>query len=432
MNKQYKRNGLEHYMEVESEGGEKYEYQMICENEILNLLPVRIRSVNQTQYLTYEAVSVKPFWIVIDQMWIKGEQFYSLVDSLVSTLEELKRYFLLEDNLVLERDCLFLDAGSFVFKFLYVPGYQKNIFGQMTELADVLMRRIDSTDSEGVLLAYGWYSMLKDGSFAVEELRTYLSQSSFADHGRKSGRTEDIFVGIEKKTAYQEAGFKVEKREPLPQIEYVDQKEVSGKKKNSWKICLSGGLWCILFLGIMGIVFFIYIDGIEVWKRNLLLLLGMGLIADTVLFLSQWRQQKQKQEAEAVFVPMPLPDLPDPLDHSREEWEETTVLTNRDRELRLVFVDPEDTFEISLSKMPFVIGSYSSGVDYRIENPLISRFHVCIFQEGEVFFVKDMHSTNGTFLNGRKLEGEKEEKLCSGDYIELANMKFQFLNGMKN
>ena len=47
-------------------------------------------------------------------------------------------------------------------------------------------------------------------------------------------------------------------------------------------------------------------------------------------------------------------------------------------------------------------------------------------QEGR-FYAKDMGSTNGTFLNGKKLL-EKPVRLKDGDKIKIGNVEFMFVD----
>ena len=53
----------------------------------------------------------------------------------------------------------------------------------------------------------------------------------------------------------------------------------------------------------------------------------------------------------------------------------------------------------------------------------ISRRHIYIRRVGEDFFVADLNSTNGTWLNGERLEPSAEYLLRDGDLLKLANLR---------
>lgn len=59
----------------------------------------------------------------------------------------------------------------------------------------------------------------------------------------------------------------------------------------------------------------------------------------------------------------------------------------------------------------------SSDCSIVIDNKLASRLHATIQKIRDAYFLKDEKSTNGTFLNGRRIPPEKYVKLNPGDKI---------------
>lgn len=74
----------------------------------------------------------------------------------------------------------------------------------------------------------------------------------------------------------------------------------------------------------------------------------------------------------------------------------------------------------------FVIGRVSkhkkSEPDLSVDVGHISRLHAEILRENEQFFITDMHSQNGTYLNGRKLMPSTKYLLKDQDTIKLAEV----------
>ncbi len=56
-----------------------------------------------------------------------------------------------------------------------------------------------------------------------------------------------------------------------------------------------------------------------------------------------------------------------------------------------------------------------------IDNKLASRHHALIQKIKDAFFLKDENSTNGTFLNGRRIPPDKYVRLNPGDKITIGN-----------
>jgi pSer/pThr/pTyr-binding forkhead associated (FHA) protein/TolA-binding protein len=63
---------------------------------------------------------------------------------------------------------------------------------------------------------------------------------------------------------------------------------------------------------------------------------------------------------------------------------------------------------------------------YTIKSKKTSRRHFSIINSRSKFFVKDLSSANGTFLNKQQLPVNQEIELKSGDFIEVAEFKFIF------
>lgn len=73
---------------------------------------------------------------------------------------------------------------------------------------------------------------------------------------------------------------------------------------------------------------------------------------------------------------------------------------------------------------PCIVGSSSRSSDIYIENPVISRVHMRILEENGNFFIEDLNSTNGTFINDEKVKSHEPKKIEMGDIITIANLQF--------
>jgi len=66
----------------------------------------------------------------------------------------------------------------------------------------------------------------------------------------------------------------------------------------------------------------------------------------------------------------------------------------------------------------------SNGADIRIDDPFASSAHARIFSRGDFMYVEDMGSTNGTYLNGRRLNGA--ERLKMADVIRIGDSEYRY------
>jgi hypothetical protein len=75
-----------------------------------------------------------------------------------------------------------------------------------------------------------------------------------------------------------------------------------------------------------------------------------------------------------------------------------------------------------------VTGDASPDVDlskFNAEARGVSRNHARIKRKGNLIYVADLGSTNGTLLNGRKLNANNERVLRNGDELQLGRMKIK-------
>lgn len=82
---------------------------------------------------------------------------------------------------------------------------------------------------------------------------------------------------------------------------------------------------------------------------------------------------------------------------------------------------------IDINKPAFRIGKERSYVDYFIQNNnAVSRIHADIISRNGEFYIKDNNSTNGTFVNGNRVQAETETQIFDGDALTFANEDFKF------
>ncbi len=82
----------------------------------------------------------------------------------------------------------------------------------------------------------------------------------------------------------------------------------------------------------------------------------------------------------------------------------------------------EPPHRILLEQLPFRIGR-SATAQYIIYSRQVSKEHTEISRRGSAFVIRDLGSTNGTFVNGQRIQ---EAPLSDGDIIHVAHKEFRF------
>lgn len=148
------------------------------------------------------------------------------------------------------------------------------------------------------------------------------------------------------------------------------------------------------------------------------------------------REVEEDEEREEVAVSEANDELPFKEDVKKEaernkvserpkeplySEEKTTFLGANDKNPILKNLSTGDVYEVTSN--PFTIGK-SQTCNLVIADKVVSRHHAEVVQYGDKYFIKDLSSTNGTFINGNKLMADTDVELKDGQEIIFANKKF--------
>jgi hypothetical protein len=141
-----------------------------------------------------------------------------------------------------------------------------------------------------------------------------------------------------------------------------------------------------------------------------------------------------RQDKESIFneiKPNALSEKEDPtqilwMDKNDSDQEATVILADLSppKQYRLTRTIGEEKQEIPINRFPFLIGKGKKGVDFTIDDKTISRRHARFTKVGENVFLTDLNSTNGTYLNGVKLQENKPYLLTDKDIISFSHISY--------
>ncbi len=111
----------------------------------------------------------------------------------------------------------------------------------------------------------------------------------------------------------------------------------------------------------------------------------------------------------------------------KNDNKETDVLSDTNgSSLRIVAMNAPSHFEINVNKDEFVLGRSASTADGAITfNKAIGRTHCKITKSGGQYFILDLSSANGTYVNKVRLAPNRPKAIKNNDIIRLANSDFQ-------
>lgn len=105
--------------------------------------------------------------------------------------------------------------------------------------------------------------------------------------------------------------------------------------------------------------------------------------------------------------------------------EEVIIRTNK--LVSFLYFESSNTQEkIYIDKDIFLLGRLPEVVDYAISNGAIGRVHARIEKDNNKYYLTDLSSRNGTFINGNRLEANNRYELYDGCQVRLANTIMYF------
>jgi uncharacterized conserved protein, contains FHA domain len=88
-------------------------------------------------------------------------------------------------------------------------------------------------------------------------------------------------------------------------------------------------------------------------------------------------------------------------------------------------VNTPQKIEAVVSKEEYVIGKNPDCTDLTVDfSKAVSNRHCCIICKDGISYIKDLTSTNGTFLNGVRVLNDDQKQIKVGDKIRIANCEF--------
>jgi len=102
---------------------------------------------------------------------------------------------------------------------------------------------------------------------------------------------------------------------------------------------------------------------------------------------------------ELQWVPHGLVNAEDDSD----EVESAFLTEKRESYMIIITMNQQVQSEYSVHKKRINIGRHRSN-DIRIDDPLISRLHAQIFRQGRIYYIRDMESKNGTYIDDKRID----------------------------
>lgn len=407
----YMRQAEHCYLRREKEADTSFEWTMLLQNPLPELLPCRQQQVNDQTYLLYDVTSCK----VLGDLWtgrgLRKEEIRTFVREVIHVLRECDRHLLDREKVVLKPELIFCDMDVKKYYFVYDPFLNPTENENLLSLAQYLVEQADYNQQRAVDLAYRIYEGVSGPNFTLRTLEQCLEDPE---------ETQEILPesGIEAPDMQTEENLQLETESWNPE----EGEALSGRflvQKGALVVSLVSLLLCVWIL-------YQY----ELSGKEQLALAGIMILAvmTAVCALLSWLHGGRKEEGTGGRT-VKHSQVWEPMNREQETESEKTVYLAQGELLTqrgLQGMGQEWQRWISLGNLPLVIGKKSEFADYVLEDETISRMHARFVREEDHMLIIDLHSTNGTYVNGVRLEPDRKVEIHVGDRIGLGKLNFTY------
>ncbi len=444
----YYRDCLKSYMTIRCPEGAKesdYRFRMASANHIDGILPCSLRMIDDSIYLYYEITARQKLSHMYTDRMLDASDLQRILSELASAGKELSAYLLDAADLILDADKVYYDFSENRYYFTFCPGLSETAgAGGNRGLYVFLAERIDAGDREAASAAFQLDAMSEMPEFVFTEK---ILKELFGDRmqlpedpppGEESVPLEegrDWSSGFYSAGAMEDA-FMTPSEPSEKEKEGPGGGEVPAKRTLSVKYLLPAGL--LLAAGILaaaGRFLDLPVRTLRLFTAGALaagaaaLLLLVLVLAERIKGIRRGKKDKapEKEEPEMSLLPPGEFDL-----WQKEGGNDTgpvqTVFVpgiSEKEALRLYGNGSARGRTIELDALPHTVGTSPDFADILIDDRSVSRMHARISEDRSGNpLLTDLNSTNGTWINGIRLQPEESVPVGKGDVIRFGEAEF--------
>ena len=438
MKMDYRRDLQHNYLVVETgEKTENYITRMMTENQVQGLLGCECRRMDEKKLYYYDITSKISLAEKSRFKKVKGSEVLLIIQGLLQVLVQLEEYLIPADQICLDWNYIYLDPVSYYPSFCCLPTAE-------------LLPRLDHQEQTGVSVVYELYQYAIQDTFSVMGLQSVLERRLMEE--RKTTETELQACQEKKNRADQEASYFRDNREAV--LEDFFSSEEEEEETGRVSPVLAGmvlGIIGVLLYALAGYAVLEYVPQyLGTWAASGVMAILIVLIWQ-VIVRKRKKEERQIEEQFAIYQGTSEEPLRYPKTDSRE-WEEkdkepeaeeitwekripwggdtyTQILSNGGEQGGLILKELHPVsgrqFRIEKTTRLTIIGQLKEQADLVLPSTAVSRVHASIEQRAGNWYLKDMNSRNGTWVNEQELYGEEEQELINGDQIRFADLIYQ-------
>lgn len=478
MNTLFTKNFSKNYMILDDfpdyEYSNDFRLEMLSYNSIPGTLDFSYELINNKPLFKYDITSKQAFSSLFSTEKITYKAFIAVLLSLIDVIGSLEEYLINTDSLILKSEYIFLDPEKYTTYFTICPAHNNDFYAELNNFFNDVLKKIDHNDDKLVLLSYRLATISSKDGFNISMLKSILISAAPPDKENatdfaKPQKNLETTISSENISTINDFSendnlhFNVTENSNNSSDLSTQFKKFwnnstfihknSTKTKNLYTIS-TGFYTKVIFLTIISLI--VLSIGIYLLaSKNASFELSMFVIVLDICFsigsirylielyptskipqlgehyrnnVSHFDNLSNDNEEEINFpLTISKSNTPEKGDET-EEYGDTVILNihSKASNHRLVYTGADFIDNVPINTYPFTIGKLKNSVNMIINNPLISRIHACIYSEDNNFYIEDLNSSNGTYINDILLRPHERFPLKEGDLIKFSHLVYVF------
>lgn len=390
---------------VNDTGCSDYCMKMLENNDIEGFLPTRSVSVNNQLSYLYDISGNIPLEEKYSGKELSAEDIVRIAGQIREIIEVSESYMLNIDGVLFDIRYIFCGINDMSWNFVYNSSAASEARDGIKRVLEFILGKLDHKDGNAVILGYGLYKRVCHGEIPITRIFDNIEELTEDKKDVEYELNRRQYPSVMPESIIQEE----EKTSP-DYKKYIIPGVAVGVAAVILAAVLSGAAMAVVvFLICIAVLaaFLIFKMRGQFWERIVRREVDMPYEADTPQ-LSVSRQNVMAGVTSNI------------VDNA------TVLMSMENTSLRRIVKDgPRDEYMLTQGNVS--IGSGASA-DILIKDSGISRLHARLTKEGEMYFIKDMNSTNGTWVNEHRLSVYEMCPVKNGDIIRLAQSRFELID----
>lgn len=359
----YERNMTGSYMKIPVNIEGEFDEKILLRKRVRGLLPMERAFMDGSAQYWYNISGKQSLDTYCRMRELSTALIEKLILSICDQIEILEWNLIDTRCLMLDPELIFITSDCKEFIFMVYPGAQGDISREFRQLMDFLITKVDHKDVEAVQSVYILYEKLLNDESTILDVRDIIVQKKKEIAPPPVPKAKPL-------------GLPAEKR-----IEPVTERKLSKVDE--------------------------ILNRIQEWLQPYIERIN-NIIKPHVQKEENIVYPTEREEKVVVDYP-------------------TVLLSTEGGGIRgvLMYEGVDGLRNIQIEKAETHIGKGKS-VDVQIERETISHYHARIEKEDENYYIQDMNSKNGTFVNHQMIAYKEKYLLKKNDLVSFADVEYRF------